>query len=114
MCIRDSLTRFEGKNSIRIKVFQLWRIESEFTWPHRFHCFFLQNKYKEEGRRGLCESFYFQLPETLQSQFVKGVSALQSEVSTNPAAPLSLHPPRNGWMLLVNSYWLTLFWESER
>lgn len=62
----------------------------------------------------MCESFYFQLPETLQSQFVKGVSALQSEVSINPAPPLSLHPLRDGWMLLGNDYWLRLVCESER
>lgn len=44
-----------------------------------FHCFF-QRKYKE-GKRSLCQSVYSQLPETSETQFVKRVSEVQSEVS---------------------------------
>lgn len=44
-------------------------------------CFRLfQNKYKEDGRRSLSQSFYSQLPETAETQFAKTVSGLQSEV----------------------------------
>lgn len=39
-----------------------------------------QNKYKEDGRRSLSQSFYSQLPETTETQFAKTVSELQSEV----------------------------------
>lgn len=49
-----------------------------------FHLF--QNKYKEDGKRSLAQSFYSQLPETSDTQFAKSVSELQSEVSETDAA----------------------------
>ena len=39
----------------------------------------LQNKYREDGKRGVSTSGYSQLPETVETQFVKAVSELQSQ-----------------------------------
>lgn len=51
--------------------------------PHRLLCASsVQNKYKEDGMRSLCQSFYSQLPDTAETQLAKTVSELQSEVTT--------------------------------
>lgn len=41
----------------------------------------VQNKYKEDGMRSLCQNFYSQLPDTTETQLAKTVSELQSEVT---------------------------------
>lgn len=45
-------------------------------------CCLLQIKYKEEGLKSLCQSIYSQLPETMETQFARNVSELQSDVRT--------------------------------
>lgn len=44
---------------------------------------FLQVKYKEAGKKEASSSLYHQLPETLETQHVKEVTELQSEVHTS-------------------------------
>ncbi len=39
-----------------------------------------QKEYREEGRRSLASSVYSQLPDTPETQFIRSVSDLQSEV----------------------------------
>lgn len=94
MCIRgDSLTR--EKNSVRENqsvsapagVLTHRFLKKHFGFD--FIGFFFQNKYKEEGKGSLCQSFYSQLPETSESQFVKGVSELQSEVRLRSSSATS-------------------------
>lgn len=43
-------------------------------------CVFLQVKYKEAGKREASSALYHRLPETLETQRVKEVTELQSEV----------------------------------
>lgn len=56
---------------------------------------FSQTKYKEEGLRNLSHSLYSQLPHTTDTQFVKNVSELQSEVG-GAAVYIQLDPPNPG------------------
>lgn len=44
-------------------------------------CLWFQNKYKEDGLKGLSQSFYSQLPDTAELQLAKSLSELQSQVS---------------------------------
>lgn len=56
--------------------------------PHSslFSFHVLQTKYKEDGKKNLCQSFYSQLPETSETRFAKTVSELQNEVrDTKPS-----------------------------
>lgn len=43
---------------------------------------FLQNKYKQSGKKSMSSSLYAQLPQTAETQFAAKVSELQSEVNT--------------------------------
>lgn len=56
---------------------------------------FSQTKYKQEGLRNLSHSLYSQLPHTADTQFVKNVSELQSEVG-GAAVCIQLDPPSPG------------------
>lgn len=49
-----------------------------------FTCWcFLQNKYKQSGKKSMSSSLYAQLPQTPETQFVAKVSELQSEVDAH-------------------------------
>lgn len=41
-----------------------------------------QAKYKEDGKKELSKNLYSALPETTETQFVKQMSEIQSEVRT--------------------------------
>lgn len=48
--------------------------------PCQLRCF-LQNKYKQSGKKSLLSSLYAQLPQTAETQLAAKVAALQSEVT---------------------------------
>jgi hypothetical protein len=43
----------------------------------------MQSKYKEEGKKAHGSSVYSQLPATMETQFARTVSDLQSQVSNS-------------------------------
>lgn len=43
-------------------------------------CVFVQNKYKQKNRLEISSSVFHQMPETKETEFVKQISELQSEV----------------------------------
>lgn len=50
-----------------------------------------QNKYREEGRKTLSTCVYSQLAETTDTQFVKTVTELQSDVSKTHSQTSQIH-----------------------
>ncbi len=80
---------------------------------HRFCLHGFQNKYKEDGKRNLSQSFYSQLPETTETQFAKSVAELQSEVRDTvflwmELCSLSQHVFEYRWIYSkVLQYWST-------
>lgn len=53
----------------------------------------LQNKYKQKSRQEMGSSLFHQMPETSETEFVKQISDLQSEVRLLPPADVSLSCP---------------------